>query len=106
MFDINDFWNDYLDHNSDHETLAEYWKSPDVDDYADYLHEWAEWQVPVYNTNVVQEWLDEGLPEVDDPGLVEGTTDPLQMIRVALYCHYVAEAYDGYDYYRARAING
>ena len=106
MFDINDFWNDYLDHNSDHETLAEYWQAPDVDDYTDYLHEWAEGQVPVYNTYAVQEWLDAGLPEVDDPGLVEGVTDPLQMIRVALYCHYLDEAYDGYDYYRARAING
>ena len=38
MFDINDFWNGYLDHNSDHETLAEYWQAPDVDNYTDYLH--------------------------------------------------------------------
>ena len=106
MFDINDFWNDYLDHDSDHETLAEYWQAPDVDNYTDYLHEWAEGQVPVYNTYAVQEWLDKGLPEVDDPGLVEGVTDPLQMIRVALYCHYLNEAYDGYGYYYARATNG
>ena len=49
MFDINDFWNDYLDHNSDHETLAEYWQAPDVDNYTDYLHEWADGQVHVYN---------------------------------------------------------
>ena len=106
MFDINDFWNDYLDHNSDHETLAEYWQAPDVYDYTDYLHEWAEGQVPVYNKSVVQEWLDAGMPRVDDPGLVEGITDPLQVIRVALYCHYLDEAYSAYDYHHARATNG
>ena len=98
MFDINDFWNDYLDHNSDHETLKEYLQDPDVDDYTDYLHEWAEGQVPIYNVDAVREWLNEGLPEVDDPGLVEGVTDPLQVIRVALYCRYLDEAYNGYHH--------
>ena len=84
---------EWLDSYSEHETIEAFLDDPDVSYIEDTLSEWADSQVPVYSVDAVQEWLDLGCPDIDDPGLVEGMTDPLQVIRVALYCHYLDEAY-------------
>lgn len=62
-----------------------YWQD-DVAELADSL-------VPVYTTERVREWLDDGCPDVDDTCLIEGVTDVSQIIAVALYERYSQELY-------------
>src|SRR5690606_9943637 len=59
----------------------------------DELHEIADSLVPVYTVDRVQEWLEDGCPDVSDPGLIEGMTRAEDIIGVALYERYLDELY-------------
>ena len=71
---------------ADTEASEGYWQ--------DDLHELADGLVPIYSHDRVQTWLDAGMPDVDDPGLIDGVTDVLQIIATALYEHYLGHLYD------------
>ena len=62
--------------------------------WQDTISELADGMVPVYSIERVQVWLGEGLPDVDDPGLIEGVTDVTQIIGAALYEHYLGYLYE------------
>lgn len=66
--------------------LPVYWQD-DISEMADSL-------VPVYTADVVQEWAEAGYPDVDDSGLIEGVTDIIKIMQVALYELYFAELYE------------
>lgn len=62
--------------------------------WQDDIHEMADSLVPVYNSDRVHEWMEAGYPAVNDSGLIEGVTDVMQIIGVALYERYSAELYE------------
>ena len=84
---------EWLDSYSEHETLEDFLADPDVSYIEDTLSEWADSQVPVYTIDAVQEWLDLGCPDIDDPGLIEGVTDVTRIIQTILYERYINDAY-------------
>lgn len=53
--------------------------------WQDTIAELADSSVPIYNHDRVSLWLDMGIPEVDDSGLIEGVTDIMQIIGIAIY---------------------
>lgn len=74
-------------------TLPEYWQD-DISEIADNC-------IPVYNSKIVALWLDLGLPEIEDPGLIDGETDVLRIITIVLYeqaTNYLYELADQYGF--------
>lgn len=57
--------------------LPQYWE--------DTLSEIADNAIPAYNSEIVEVWLDLNLPEIEDPGLIDGETDVLRIITIVLY---------------------
>lgn len=69
--------------------------SDDVPVYwQDDLSELADGLVPVYTTDLVQEWLNAGCPDIDDPGLIEGVTDVTAIISAVMYEQYSLALYE------------
>lgn len=91
---VSDFTiEEWLELYSEHETLEAFLDDPDVEYIEDTLSEWADSQVPMDIYSAVEDWLELGCPEVDDPGLIEGVSDVTRIIQTALYEHYSSEAY-------------
>lgn len=84
---------EWLELYSERETLEAFLDDPDVQYIEDTLSDWADSQIPIYTREAVEEWLELGCPEVDDPGLIEGVTDVTRIIQIALYEHYSNEAW-------------
>lgn len=73
--------------------LPQYWQ--------DDLHEIVDGALPIYNRDIVELWLDLGLPDVQDEGLIPDTGDIIQTMMAALYEHgssYVYELADKYGF--------
>lgn len=74
--------------------LPEYWE--------DTISELADDAIPAYNSEIVALWLDMNLPEIEDPGLVDGETDVLRIITIVLYeqaNNYLWELANKYGFY-------
>lgn len=67
------------------EELGQYWQD-DISEMADSL-------VPIYTSEIVKEWTEDGYPEVSDMGLIEGLTDVTRIMEMALYERYSEELY-------------
>lgn len=63
--------------------LPQYWED-DISELADSL-------VPIYISERVKVWAEDGYPEVSDTGLIDGVTAVEQIMAVALYERYSAE---------------
>lgn len=65
----------------------------DITYWQDDVSEIADGLVPVYTSEIVREWTEAGYPEVDDSGLIEGVTDIIKIMAIALYELYSQELY-------------
>jgi hypothetical protein len=66
----------------------------DVTYWQDDISEMADSLVPVYTSQIVDEWVSAGYPDVDDPGLIDGVTDVTKIMAVALYELYSQALYE------------
>jgi len=69
-----------------HEDIPQYWQ--------DDLHELADSLVPVYTSDLLDEWAAEGYPELEDEGLIEGTKDVVRIVMVVMYEQYTNALYE------------
>ena len=91
---------DYTPGDGAEESESEHFKGDPYEAYEapeywqDTISELADSAVPIYTRERVELWLELGMPEIDDPGLIEGVSAVEQIIAVAIYEYATAALYE------------